>query len=130
MISLGWIVWDAAAVAPYRARNGSGWRSRKVPPKVYPTEARAKAYAPEGMTVREVFVDGGTPTIEQLMTGEEVRVVYTNWRGETALRTIRVKHIWRGVTDYHSGDPQVLVKAVDLDRYVERDFALKDMVLA
>ena len=58
MISLGWIIWDAAANAPYRATNGSGWRERKVPPKVYPTKARAKAYAPEAMEVREVFVIG------------------------------------------------------------------------
>jgi hypothetical protein len=130
MISLGWIVWDSESNEPYRATNGSGWRERRVPPKVYPTAKRAIAYAPEGKTVRQVFVAGGTPTIEQLLTGEAVQVIYTNWRGVTELRTLRVDHIWRGTTEFHPGEPQILVKAVDLDRGVERDFALKDMVIA
>lgn len=129
MISLGWIVWDTETNAPYRAINGSGWRERKVPPKVYPTEARAKAYAPEGKVVRQVFVSGGTPTVEQLLTDRHVQVFYTNYRGERALRTLDVVEIWLGSTKWHP-EKQILVKAVDIDRGVERDFALKDMVLA
>ncbi|MCG7348819.1 hypothetical protein [Sphingomonas sp. ACRSK] len=55
MISLGWIVWDAAAVAPYRARNGSGWRSRKVPFQVAFDQGVAHQRVVIRDTLREVI---------------------------------------------------------------------------
>lgn len=69
------------------------------------------------------------PTVEQLLTGDPVLVRYTNWRGETANRNILVDRIFRGVSSYHGSEPIVLVVATDLDRGVDREFALKDMVL-
>lgn len=67
--------------------------------------------------------------IEQLLTGQPVKVIYTNWQGKTAPRTILARKVWRGLTAYHPVE-QILVTAVDVERDVERDFALKDMVLA
>lgn len=53
-------------------------------------------------------------------------VEYTNYRGETAIRTIVPQQIWYGSTEYHP-EPQWLVTAFDVERAVGRDFALKDM---
>lgn len=52
-----------------------------------------------------------------------VAVVYTNWRGETAEREIRPKRMWFGSTEWHP-EPQWLITAVDVQKGVERDFAL------
>jgi hypothetical protein len=57
---------------------------------------------------------------------EIAKVLYTNHRGETAERTIRPLHVWFGSTQWHT-DPQWLLKAVDMQKNEERDFALKDV---
>ena len=57
--------------------------------------------------------------------GEPVTLTYTNWRGETAQRTITPKRIWWGATDWHP-EPQWLLTAFDDEKQAERDFALKD----
>lgn len=54
-----------------------------------------------------------------------VTLTYTNWRGETAERTIIPQGIWFGSTDWHP-EPQWLLKAIDTEKGAERDFALKD----
>lgn len=54
------------------------------------------------------------------------RVTYTNWRGETAERTIVPINIWYGVSEYHEGE-QWFVKAVCRERGEVRDFAMKDL---
>lgn len=51
---------------------------------------------------------------------------YRNWRGETADRRILPIRVWFGATDWHP-EPQWFLRAVDVDRGVERDFALADM---
>jgi hypothetical protein len=51
---------------------------------------------------------------------------YRNWRGETADRKILPIRVWFGATDWHP-EPQWFLRAVDVDRGVERDFALADM---
>lgn len=56
---------------------------------------------------------------------EPVRLTYTNWRGEIAKRTIAPKYVWFGSTDWHP-HPQWLLKAFDLEKGEDRDFALKD----
>ena len=56
------------------------------------------------------------------------KVVYTNWKGVKAERVITPKHIWFGSTKYHK-EPQFLVQALDNEKNVMRDFALKDMQL-
>lgn len=57
---------------------------------------------------------------------ERVQILYTNWRGETTSRTIEPIKIWFGSTQWHK-DEQWFITAIDTERNVERDFALKDI---
>ncbi len=59
----------------------------------------------------------------------EITVIYKNWRGETAVRRIKPISQWFGATEYHP-EPQWLMKALDVEKGVERDFAIKDMTPA
>lgn len=54
------------------------------------------------------------------------KIVYKNWRGETAKRHILPIRIWFGHTEWHKED-QWMLTAIDIDKKVERDFALKDV---
>ena len=54
-----------------------------------------------------------------------VQVRYRNWKGVTALRRIRPISIRFGTTEWHP-DPGYLLRAFDLDKQAERDFALAD----
>ncbi len=56
----------------------------------------------------------------------DMTVVYTNYRGEAAQRVIRPISLRYGVSQYHT-EPQWIMRALDLDRNVEREFALLDM---
>ena len=56
---------------------------------------------------------------------DPITLTYTNWRGETAQRTITPKRIWWGATDWHP-EPQWLLTAFDAEKQADRDFALKD----
>lgn len=56
---------------------------------------------------------------------EPVTLTYTNWRGETAARTLIPLYVWFGSTEWHP-EPQWLLRATDIDKGAERDFALKD----
>lgn len=55
-----------------------------------------------------------------------LRIEYTNWRGETTIRTIQPMSIWFGNTKWHSLD-QWFLHALDVDKGEERDFALTDI---
>jgi hypothetical protein len=55
-----------------------------------------------------------------------VRILYTNYRGETAWRHIRPVSMRWGSTEHHP-EPQWLLDALDLDRNVARTFAMKDV---
>lgn len=63
---------------------------------------------------------------KMMVLGVPHRVTYTNYRGETADRTIVPITIWFGHTEWHPED-QWLLKALDKDKGQVRDFALKDM---
>lgn len=54
-----------------------------------------------------------------------ITLTYTNWRGEAADRTIIPRHVWFGSTEWHP-EPQWLLRATDVEKNAERDFALKD----
>jgi hypothetical protein len=56
-----------------------------------------------------------------------VCILYRNYRGETAARYILPSRIWYGSTEWHP-EPQWLVDALDVERGVERSFALKDVL--
>jgi predicted DNA-binding transcriptional regulator YafY len=59
-------------------------------------------------------------------TNQVVQVVYTNYRGETAKRTILPRRIWFGTCEWYPED-QWLLDAFDLDRGADRTFALKNI---
>jgi len=60
------------------------------------------------------------------MHKQQVKILYTNWRGEKAWRTIVPIEIWFGSTEWHK-EAQWLLKAVDIEKDAHRDFALKDI---
>ena len=55
--------------------------------------------------------------------GEDVHFTYTNHRGETARRCVKIVSIYHGSTEWHP-EPQWLLRAWDLDKEANRDFAL------
>lgn len=57
----------------------------------------------------------------------ELSFRYTNWRGETARRTVIPLEIWFGRTEWHP-EEQWFLKGRDVNKGEIRDFALLDMV--
>jgi hypothetical protein len=57
---------------------------------------------------------------------KQVTVLYTNYRGETALRRIIPERLFFGTTEWHPG-AQWLLDARDVDRDTNRTFAMKDI---
>ena len=55
-----------------------------------------------------------------------VKILYTNYRGETALRTIVPARLFFGKTDWHP-EPQWLLDAFDVEKAQNRAFAMKDV---
>lgn len=63
----------------------------------------------------------------QLPSGDKhLRILYTNWRGETAERVILPISIRFGSTEWHP-EPQWLLLALDVEKNMEREFALTDI---
>jgi predicted DNA-binding transcriptional regulator YafY len=60
------------------------------------------------------------------MKKKQVKIIYTNWRGETAERLIEPIKVWFGSTEWHA-ETQWLLRAIDISKGAERDFALKDI---
>lgn len=60
---------------------------------------------------------------------KELQFQYKNWRGETSVRRVLPMKIWYGKTDWHP-DEQWFIKAIDVEKGEERDFALTDMNFA
>lgn len=54
---------------------------------------------------------------------------YKNWRLESSTRKLIARELWYGSTDWHP-TPCLLLKAHDLERDVERDFALAGFNMA
>ena len=57
---------------------------------------------------------------------KQIKIVYTNYKGETAVRTIIPKEIKYGKTEYHPEEQWLLV-AFDIEKQAERTFAMKDV---
>jgi len=55
-----------------------------------------------------------------------VKIIYTNYKNETAERIIIPLELWFGSTEYHK-EEQWLLKAFDLEKKAERNFAVKDI---
>lgn len=61
------------------------------------------------------------------MTDEKaIRILYTNYRGETALRSVVPQHLVFGSTEWHP-EPQWLMEALDVEKGQSRTFAMKDV---
>lgn len=54
---------------------------------------------------------------------KEITIDYTNWKNITCVRRIRPIDIWFGVSEWHTGE-QWFLKAIDVEKNEERDFAL------
>ncbi len=70
--------------------------------------------------------DAKSPSVIGWKETHTVRVRYTNWRGETAWRTIIPYFIRFGATEHHR-DEQWLLEAWDVEKGATRTFALKDV---
>lgn len=57
---------------------------------------------------------------------QTVSILYTNYRGETAIRRIVPKRIWFGKTDWHP-EEQWIMDAFDLEKNADRSFAMRDI---
>ena len=57
---------------------------------------------------------------------KEIKILYTNWRGETRVRTIVPKEIKFLSTEWHPEEQWCLI-AFDKDKNAERTFACKDI---
>lgn len=55
-----------------------------------------------------------------------VRILYTNYRGETALRRVVPERIHFASTEWHP-EPQWLLDALDVEKNASRSFAMKDI---
>lgn len=60
---------------------------------------------------------------------QDIQCRYRNWKGEQAMRRIRLLEVRFGTSQWHP-EPGYLVRGLDLDKMAERDFALADMDLA
>jgi predicted DNA-binding transcriptional regulator YafY len=52
---------------------------------------------------------------------------YINWEGKREMRKVKPIEIWFGETEFHK-EKQWFLKAFDLDKKAERDFAMKDIL--
>jgi len=67
-----------------------------------------------------------TITISPEFLKHPMKVRYTNWRGETAIRTIVPLEVYFGKTEYHP-EEQWLLKVWDVERSAERIYAFKEI---
>ena len=58
---------------------------------------------------------------------KHLKFEYVNWEGKKAIREVEPIEIWYGKTEWHKKDGWLL-KAIDVKKQAERDFALKDIV--
>ena len=61
------------------------------------------------------------------MQEQTVLIDYINWEGKRGIRKILPIKIFFGSTKWHK-EAQWLLKAMDIDKGEERDFALKDIL--
>lgn len=54
-----------------------------------------------------------------------IKVRYTNYKGNTSLRTIKPVEVYVGSSKWHP-ERQYILRAWDFDKCESRDFALKD----
>jgi len=57
---------------------------------------------------------------------KKVKILYTNYRGETKIREIIPEKIWYGTTEWHPENDWIL-DAFDLEKKSIRSFSIKDI---
>lgn len=67
-----------------------------------------------------------TIAAEHLDAAQVVRIVYTNYRNETTVRSIIPDRLWFGSTPWHP-KPQWLLDAFDVEKGEKRSFAVADI---
>lgn len=105
---------EPAAFVPLHPRTGPLW-AETYPADRDVSEARSSHYERRPLYTHPAPASDGAP----------VTLTYTNYRGETALRTILPKSIRYGSTEWHP-EPQWLLLALDVEKNADREFALKD----
>jgi len=60
------------------------------------------------------------------MENKQVRILYTNWKNETAWRNIIPQSIEFKSTEWHK-EEQWILNAFDIDKQANRGFAIKDI---
>jgi hypothetical protein len=55
-----------------------------------------------------------------------IKIVYTNYKGETSIRSLIPEKIYFGSNEWHK-EPQWLIEALDIDKNANRTFAVKDI---
>ena len=64
--------------------------------------------------------------MEKVENKPPLRFIYTNWEGETRERKVIPVEIWYGKTDFHPKE-QWFLKAIDVGKNAQRDFAINDI---
>jgi len=67
------------------------------------------------------------PSVFVLPIDLSVTLLYKNWRGETAFRRVKILSHSFGSTEHHP-EPCDLLKGIDLERNVEREFAVDNIL--
>ncbi len=62
-----------------------------------------------------------------MVKGQTLKFKYKNWEGKTGVREVEPIEVWYGETEWHKGK-QWFLKAVDVEKKAERDFALRDVL--
>ena len=57
---------------------------------------------------------------------KQVKILYTNWKGETSYRNIIPESIEFKSTEWHK-EEQWILNAFDVDKQTQRGFAIKDI---
>lgn len=57
-----------------------------------------------------------------------VKILYRNYRGEVSMRKILPGQLFFGKTEWHN-EEQYLLRAFDLEKNTEHDFAMKDIIV-
>ena len=60
------------------------------------------------------------------MNNKQVKILYTNWKGETKYRNIIPESIEFKSTEWHK-ENQWIHNAMDVDKQAKRAFAIKDI---
>jgi predicted DNA-binding transcriptional regulator YafY len=68
-----------------------------------------------------------TEAAVELKDGKPISFTYKNWRGESSRRTALPLRIWYGSSEWHP-ENQWFLRAHDMEKGEERDFALADIV--